>query len=213
MGSSPTDPGLLVEETGSPAAAPRYTPARISWLLFSCTVLALGVVFLIASRQGADGYSTLLNGVTISSGLSFTAVCVVVGLVFIGIGWSRGLKPDLGTIVQPVLVGVVAGAALPLVPQATGTVGQWGQFALGFALLSFGIAGYLSADLGVGPTEGPAVAFEPLIPFRWAYLGVQVLGCLIGWLCQADVGVGTLLVVFGISPVIDRLRPLMPSWS
>lgn len=191
--------------------AARYTPGRILWLFGSFTVLAVGVALLLASGLGADGYSSLINGLTLYSGAPFAVVTILVAAVFIGVGWAKGLRPDLGTALQPLVVGVVVGALLPLLPRATGAM-AWGEFALGFAIICVGVAAYLAADLGIGPTEAPAIAFEGTIPFQWTYMTIQVLGCLIGWLCGADVGIGTLLVVFGISPVVDRLRPLMPRW-
>lgn len=189
----------------------RYRPVRVAWLVGSLVVLAVGVAMLLASRLGADGYSTLINGLTIASGWPFALVTILVAAVFIGAAWARGLRPDIGTVLQPVIVGLVVGALLPVLP-SPGGVGALVEFALGFAVICVGVAGYLSADLGIGPTESAPIAFDPPVPFRWSYMAVQVLGCLLGFACGADVGLGTLLVVFGISPVVDRLRGVMPRW-
>lgn len=192
--------------------AQRYAPARVTWLVGSFVVVAVGVALLLASRLGADGYTTLINGLTIWSGWPFALVSVLVAAVFLAGAGVGGLRPDIGTILQPIIVGLVAGALLEMLPRPDGA-GAWIMFALGFAVICVGVAAYLAADLGIGPTESPAIAFDPPVPFRWSYLAIQVGGCLVGWLGGADVGLGTLLVVFGISPIVAVLRPVMPRWT
>ncbi len=72
-----------------------------------------------------------------------------------------------------------------------------------------GVAGYLSADLGAGPAEGAALAFDPPVPFRWSYSVVQVVGAVSGWALGASLGPGTVLVVLLVGPVVDRLLALL----
>lgn len=198
---------------GPTGRAGRYQPARIAWLIGSSVVLSVGVALLLGSRHGSDGWSTMLNGLYLRTGLPFVVVSLAMSALFIGIGWARGLRPDLGTLVQPVVVGFAVGALLPLAPRPEDLGLRWLEFALGFVVICLGVAGYLAADLGIGPTEAPSIAFDPPIPFRWSYMAVQAAGCLLGYACGADVGPGTLLVVFGIGPIVDRLRGLMPRWE
>lgn len=195
-----------------PHPPPRYAPLRVAWLVGSCLVLSCGVALLLGSRLGSDGYSTMLNGLMLRTGLPFVLVSVSVSIVFVAIAWAKGLRPDLGTLVQPVVVGLSVGFLLPLAPRPEGGPARWVEFAAGFVVVCLGVAGYLAADLGIGPTEGPAIAFDPPVPFRWSYMGIQAFGLVVGWLCGADVGLGTVLVVFGIGPIVDRLRPVMPHW-
>lgn len=191
----------------------RYRPARIAWLVGSCVVLSAGVALLLGSRQGSDGWSTMLNGLYLRTGLPFVVVSLAMSVLFIGIAWARGLRPDLGTLVQPLVVGSAVGAFLPLAPRPEALAGRWLEFAVGFVVICVGVAGYLSADLGIGPTEAPSIAFDPPVPFRWSYMAVQAAGCLLGFACGADVGMGTMLVVFGIGPIVDRLRGVLPRWE
>lgn len=191
----------------------RYRADRIGWLVGSCVVLSVGVALLLGSRLGSDGWSTMLNGLYLTSGLPFVVVSLAASALFIGIAWVKGLRPDVGTVIQPLVVGSTIGALLPWAPRPESVGARWLEFAVGFAIICVGVAGYLSADLGIGPTEAPSIAFDPPVPFRWSYTAVQAAGCLLGFACGADVGLGTLLVVFGIGPVVDRLRGLMPRWD
>src|SRR4051794_18964123 len=49
----------------------RYRPARLALLLGGCVVLGLGVGLLLTADLGSDGYSTLVNGISRTTGLSF----------------------------------------------------------------------------------------------------------------------------------------------
>jgi uncharacterized membrane protein YczE len=176
-------------------------------LCLACAVLGVGVALLLDARLGSDGYSTLVNGLTLASGIRFAVVNLVVGVSFVGMAWLRGRPPGLGTITQVVLVGVVIDLVLPLLPGPDGLAARVVELGLAFVVLCVGVAGYLAADLGAGPAEAAALAWDPPVPFRWSYTAVQGGGALVGWLCGADVGAGTLMVVLLIGPVVDRMLP------
>lgn len=182
-------------------------PRRLVQLVLSCVVLGTGVALALNARLGSDGYSTLLNGLTIKSCWSFLAVSLVIAAVLIGAAWLKGQPPGIGTLVQAVVVPATISALMPVFPHPTGTTSQWALFLLGFVVLCVGIAGYVATDLGVGPTESLSVALDPPVPFRWSYTIVQVTSGAIGWWGGADVGWGTLLVVLGIGPIVDRMLP------
>jgi len=76
---------------------------------------------------------------------------------------------------------------------------------LSFPVLAVGVAGYLATGTGAGPTEGAALAFDPPVPFKWTYSLVQGGGALLGWVCGAAIGPGTLMVIFLLGPFIDWL--------
>lgn len=178
-------------------------------LVVSCAVLGVGVALLLDARLGSDGYSMLVNGLSIASGVDFAAVNVVVGLALVLAAWARGRRPGPGTLTQPLVVGLVVGALLPVLPQPDSPAWRWGELVLGFAALCVGVAGYLAADLGAGPAEAAALAWDPPLPFRWSYSLVQLVGAGVGWACGATLGPGTVLVVVLIGPVVDRLLPVL----
>lgn len=188
-----------------PTPRPRPLPltGRLVQLLLSCVVLGVGVALLLAAELGSDGYSMLINGLSLSLGAEFALVNVVVGVVLVGLAWTRGRVPGLGTLAQPVVVGLTVSVLLPRLPTPDAWQGQFAEFALGFVVLAVGVAGYLATELGAGPTEAAALAFDPPVPFRWSYSLVQVAGAAIGWSLGATLGLGTVLVVLLVGPVVD----------
>ena len=188
------------------AAGRRHDVVRYAQLVLACVVLGVGVALLLESSLGSDGYSTLVNGITIASGLPFWALNIVVGAAFIGLAWLRGTRPGPGTLVQWFLVGVVISAVMAAVPEVASTTWLVALLLPAFALITVGVAAYLASATGAGPAEAMAIAWDPPIPFRWSYNLVQAGGALCGWLLGASVGPGTVLVFLLLGPAVDRFR-------
>ncbi len=183
----------------------RSLTRRVVQLVVSCVVLGAGVALLLDARLGSDGYSMFVSGLSIATGVSFWLVNAAVGVVLVLLAWSRGRRPGIGTVVQVVLVGYVVAWAMPLLPSPEALPLRWVELVAGFVVVCAGVAGYLAVDLGAGPAEGAALAFDPPVPFRWSYSVVQVVGALAGWALGASLGPGTVLVVLLVGPAVDLL--------
>jgi uncharacterized membrane protein YczE len=179
---------------------------RLIQLVTSCVVLGVGVALLLDAGLGSDGYATLINGLTIALKVPFWTVNVAVGLALIAMAWARGTGPGLGTLVQPVIVGSTVSIALEMLPTHTSFLIRIAELGVAFILVAIGVAGYLSSDLGAGPTEAAALAWDPPVAFKWTYTIVQASGALIGFALGAAVGPGTFLVALLIGPVVAWMR-------
>jgi uncharacterized membrane protein YczE len=186
-----------------------YSGRQVLLLLSGCVVLGLGVAMLLTADLGSDGYSTFVNGLTISSGVAFWVVNLVVGVVLVVLAAVRRVRPGPGTVVQVVLVGVTVSAGLALLSTPDGLVGRSLLLAAAFPVLAVGIAMYLGSNTGAGPAEAAALAWDPPVAFRWSYSAVQGGGALGGWLLGATVGVGTLAVIVLLGPAVDLASRLL----
>ena len=184
-------------------------PRRLVQLVLSCAVLGAGVAFLLDAALGSDGYSTLISGLTSTSGLPFVVVNVGVGILLIALAWSRGTRPGVGTVVQTVVVGGTVSVLLPLLPTPGALGARFVELAIAFALLSLGVAGYLASHTGAGPAEAAAISFDPPVPFKWSYTVLQAASALVGWALGAAVGPGTLLVSLLVGPAVDQLTRVL----
>lgn len=178
---------------------------RLSRLVVSCVILGIGVAMLLIAALGSDGYSTMINGLSIALDVKFWVVNLVVGIVLVAMAWARGLKPGMGTIAQPLVVGFVVSGLLDAFEEPDSIWVRIALLLLSFPVVAVGVAGYLAVDAGAGPTEAAALAFDPPVPFKWSYSVVQGGGALLGWLCGAAIGPGTILVIFLLGPVVDWL--------
>jgi uncharacterized protein len=178
-------------------------------LLGGCVVLGIGVAMLLTAALGSDGYSTLVNGIALRTGMTFLAANTLVSLTFVGLAWARGLRPGVGTVAQVVLVGVTVWLLLEVLSTPDSMLARAALLVLAFPVLALGIACYLGSRTGAGPAEGFALAWDPPIPFKWSYSLVQGGGALVGWLLGAAAGVGTLAVIFALGPLVDLTARLL----
>ena len=164
---------------------------------------------LLTADLGSDGYSTLVNGVSIGADIAFLVSNIVISLGFLVISAVRRVWPGLGTLVQIVVVGFTVSWLLPVLDTPGTLLGQALLLAAAFSVLAVGIAVYLGIHLGAGPAEAAALAWDPPVPFRWSYSAVQGLSALVGWLLGATIGPGTLAVILVLGPVVDLASRLM----
>lgn len=197
--------------TAPVARARRALLVQYAQLVLGCTVLGVGVALLLEAALGSDGYSTLVNGIAIATGVPFWQLNIVVGAVFIVLAWLRGTRPGPGTVVQWFLVGFVISGVMALVPAGPTTGMRVAMLLLAFVLIAVGVAAYLASATGAGPAEAMAIAWDPPVPFRWSYNLVQAGGALVGWLLGAAVGPGTVLVFLLLGPAVDLFRRTFPA--
>ena len=185
------------------------SPRRIAMLLLGCVVLGTGVAMLLAADLGSDGYSTFVNGLTLTTGMAFWIANALVGVVLVVLAALRRVRPGIGTVVQVVGVGVVVGLVLDLLETPDSLVWRGVLLVAAFPVLAVGIALYLGSHTGAGPAEAAALAWDPPVAFKWSYSVVQGGGALGGWLLGATVGVGTLAVIFLLGPAVDLTARLL----
>ena len=175
---------------------------RLIQLFAGCTILGVGVALLLTPALGSDGFSSLVNGISISTGMPFVLANLLVSLGFLAIAALGGLRPGIGTLVQVVVVGGVVSLLFPLLEEPDAIWARALLLLLAFPVLAVGIALYLGSHLGAGPAEAAALAWDPPMPFAWSYSLVQGGGALVGWQLGAAIGPGTLAVIFLLGPVV-----------
>lgn len=191
--------------------APVRPVVRYAQLVVSCVLLGVGVGLLLETSLGSDGYSTLVSGLTLATGLPFWVLNIVVGATFVGLAWLRGTVPGPGTLVQWFLVGFVISGVLVVVPHLTSPAVRVAVLLPALVLITVGVAGYLASSTGAGPAEAMAMAWDPPVPFRWSYNLVQFGGALAGWLLGASVGPATVAIFVLLGPAVDLVRRTLPS--
>ena len=182
---------------------------RTALLLLGCVVVGVGVALLLVADLGSDGFSTLVNGLAIASGLPFFVANLLVSVGFLLIAALRRVIPGVGTVVQILLVGATVSVVIEQFATPSGLVARIGLVLLAMPVIALGISAYLGANLGAGPIEAAGLAWDPPIPFRWSYSAVQLLGALTGWLLGGTVGLTTVIVIALLGPLVDLTSRLL----
>ena len=177
---------------------------RVAALLVGYAIVGVGVGLVLDARLGSDGYSTAIYGISKAAEVPYAFVNWGLGAALVLGAWLRGIRPGLGTPVHPIIVGATVDfVLLPGSPPSTAT--RIALLAVGAVVLAVGVAIYLGAALGAGPFESLALALHP-VQFRTAYVFLQALGTIVGCSLGAPAGPWTLLIVFGIGPLVAALR-------
>lgn len=187
----------------------RYPPRRVAMVVLGCVVLGTGVAMLLTADLGSDGYSTLVNGTSLGTGLSFWIANVLISVLFLVLAAVRGVLPGLGTVIQIIVVGGTVSALIEVLDTPDGLAWRFVLLAAAFPVLALGIALYLGGHTGAGPAEAAALAWDPPVPFRWSYSMVQGGGALVGWLLGATIGIGTIAVIVALGPLVDIFTRLL----
>ncbi|MEC3993867.1 hypothetical protein VSR01_10060 [Actinacidiphila sp. DG2A-62] len=229
----PTDPtGPGARPAPAALAAPRARPARplpvprmtalaqlragrkrrrVPQLLLGLVGYGAAVMTLVDSGCGAASWSVLTEGVAHTLGVSFgwatNLIAVTVLLAWIPL---REL-PGLGTVLNVALIGVSADATALVLPRPHGPLAGTGYLVLGLVALAFFDALYLGAQFGPGPRDGLMTGLVRLTrrPVAAVRTAIEVTVAATGWLLGGAVGPGTVLIAFGLGPLLARFLPLV----
>ena len=180
-------------------------PRQVVLLVLWCSVLGVGVAMLLLAALGSDGFSTLVNGISLAMDVSFFWVNTVVSALLLAIGWRRGIALGVGALLQPLVVGASISIVLHLATAPEAMAVRAGLLAAAVPVITVGVAGYLATGAGAGPAEAAVQSFDPPVPFRWGYTAFQATGSIVGWLLGAAIGPGTVVVILLLGPLVDLL--------
>jgi uncharacterized membrane protein YczE len=173
-------------------------------------IMGISVSASIYSGLGTDPCTCINLGISGKIGVPywlwqciFNAILFLFPLIF-----SRKLI-GFGTVVSMFFVGIVADmlrntlyrAFLPAQPAVWVRI----VFMLAGALfLGIGASFYMVPSLGVSPYDSIPLILKEHLPFefRWIRVTYDVTAVIIGWLLGSAVGIGTVLVAFGLGPMI-----------
>lgn len=170
---------------------------------------ALGTVMTLRAELGLSPWDVLHDGLRLRTPLSFGVATIVVGLALLLISGAAGIRPGPGTIANMILIGVFVD--LMLVTEIGSGIGE-AHILLrvattlgGVAVIGFGSALYIGAELGAGPRDSLMVAIATRAKIRVGIARAIVEGTalVVGVILGGKVGVGTILFAVGIGPAVD----------
>lgn len=178
-------------------------------LVFGLAVFALGIVSLYEARLGLSPWDTLNQGIAKHSPLSFGIANIAVGCVVLTLAFFLGSRIGAGTVANAVLVGSFVDLLLRV--HAVRHLGdaslsaRIGLLALGVLLMGAATAVYIGASFGAGPRDSLMLALAQRTRLRVGavrgLLEATALGA--GFVLGGKVGVGTVVYVVAIGPVVE----------
>jgi uncharacterized membrane protein YczE len=189
------------------AAIPFPRPLILGRLILGLYLFGLGIALQIRAGLGLAPWDVFGQGLANITGLSFGLATVLASALILLLWIPLKQMPGLGTVFNALLIGPFVDLSLRFVPSAAdwGLAGQIGWYLLGMATIALGTGMYIGARLGPGPRDGLMTGSvkkfnKPVWLVRTILEGGATL---IGLACGGPVGIGTLLFVVGIGPMVQ----------
>jgi uncharacterized protein len=183
--------------------------ARSASLVFGLLVFALAIVLILESKLGLSPWDVLNQGLAKHTPLSFGMANVAVAIVVLGIGWSLGGRPGVGTVANAVLVGTFIQVLTSLSAVTglahDGLATRIVLLVLGIALIGPASAFYIGADFGAGPRDTLMLVGARRTQFRIGLVRgtLELIALGTGIVLGGTFGIGTVLFAFLVGPIVE----------
>lgn len=182
--------------------------------LFGVFVTAIAVGFFKASVMGVDPFQAFAMGLwgRFGGALSYGTFYAVLNLVILAADFFLDRHYiGLATLINLFLTGYVVAFSENCIHAVLPEPVLWQRIlllAIGVVVLCFASAFYITADLGVSTYDALALilADKKVAPFSVCRIGCDLICVIIGFVCGAVIGVGTLITALFMGPLITFFR-------
>lgn len=181
-------------------------PRRLNQLAVGLGLFGVSIALLVRANLGLDSWDVLHQGLSgwlgIPIGWTINAVGILVLLAWIPLRQ----RPGVGTVANVALVGLVANAALAVLPSLSRLDLRVAALVAAIGLNALATALYVGAGLGPGPRDGLMTGIAARgYSIRWVRTLIEVSVLAVGWLLGGNVGVGTVVFALSIGPLVQVL--------
>lgn len=192
----------------------KLLPKKLSLTMIGVIIMGIAVSASVYSGLGTDPCTCINLGISHKIGMPFWLWQSIANLIIFifPILFNRKLI-GFGTVANMFFVGIIADALRSSVyhmflPQQPASFGiRIGFMLAGVLLLCIGASFYMVAGLGVAPYDSiPLILTEHLhFRFHWIRMAYDITAVIVGWLLGSTVGIATVLIAFGLGPIIHCL--------
>jgi len=180
---------------------------RLFNLMFGVFLIALGVVANIKANIGYAPWEVFHVGLSKTTGISFGAAALIIGIIVIVIVTLLKEKFGLGTILSMILFSVFVDLIflVDVMPVAEHFIVGLAMLIAGAFTISIGTRFYIKSAFGAGPRDNLMVVLtrKTKLPVGVCRGMVEVVVTLIGWALGGMVGVGTIISALAAGPCIQ----------
>ena len=184
-------------------------PRRLAQLLVGLTVYGVSMAMMVRSGLGLDPWDVFHAGVARHLPLTFGEVVIATGVAVLLLWVPLRQWPGLGTVLNAVVIGLVADLVLAHLVTPGPLAGQLGLLLGGIVLNGLATALYVGAQFGPGPRDGlmTGLVRRTGLSVRLVRTSIEVTVLATGWLLGGAVGLGTVLYALAIGPLVHVLLP------
>lgn len=180
---------------------------RLLHLLIGLLLYAVGIVFTIQGNLGLAPWDALHMGLVNITHLSFGLVSILVGFIILLFTYQLNESIGIGTLANIIIIGLLIDLifALNLIPLATRLFSGIPMLLIGMEMIALGSYFYIGSGFGTGPRDGLMVALTRVTnkPIGFIRGIIEITVFIAGFFLGAKIGIGTLILAFGMGPIIQ----------
>lgn len=176
-------------------------------LVLGLLLYALGIVLSINANLGVAPWDTFHQGLSSLINITFGQASIAVGFIIVLLNLYLKEKIGIGTILNMVLIGVFIDLIFSynIIPIMDTFISGLVMIILSMFVIALASYCYIGARFGSGPRDGLMVGLTKKTGHPVGLIrGLIELSVLfIGFLLGGKVGIGTVILAFGIGPIVQ----------
>ena len=169
-----------------------------------------GIALILAADLGLAPWDMLHKGISEHLGIRIGFVLEGVSFLVLLLWIPLRQRPGVGTILNALEIGAVVDLVGPHLPDTDRLIPRFAYLVLGVLIIAVGSGFYIGAGLGTGPRDGLMVGLSARgTSLRLARTAVEFAVGIGGIALGVRPGIGTLLFMFGIGPLVQLCLPLL----
>lgn len=183
---------------------------RLIFMVIGNVFLGMGISIFKLSGMGNDPFSGMVMALAEYIGITYANFLILLNLVLFAIEYFAGRKYiGAGTFVNAIFLGYIATFFHSAWLNLFGEPHLFWQrviiVAIGVVVCSFGVSMYQTSDVGVAPYDSLSLIMKNIfvkVPYFWLRMFTDALCALICFLAGGIIGLGTMVTIFGLGPII-----------
>ena len=173
-----------------------------------------GIALFLRANLGLAPWDIFHKGLSKKLDISIGLVIVGVGLLLLLLWIPLRQRPGVGTILNAIEIGLVVNLTKPLIGEPDQLIIRALMVIAGVLVIGLGSALYIGAGLGSGPRDGLMLGLSKYairghqISIRVARTFVELTVMVAGLFLGGSIGIGTLIFMFGIGPLVQLILPI-----
>lgn len=185
---------------------------RYIFFAVGLVILSFGVTLTIKGHTlGLSPWDVLHYGLWQTFGLTIGAWAIIIGAIIVIITALAMRKlPAPGVYINMFLIGIFIDVFNWMLPDVEGWLLQSIVFFVGVIVMAFGVAFYITPNLGAGPRDSLMLVLVQKFNFKLSSArNIMEVGALFfGFLLGGPVFIGTLLIVVFLGKLIEIFLPV-----
>ncbi|WP_222564465.1 YczE/YyaS/YitT family protein [Novilysobacter antarcticus] len=187
-------------------------PYRLLKLFVALAAYGLSMAMMLQSQYGLMPWDVLHQGLSVQGGWPMGRVTVAVSFAVLLAWIPIRQKPGFGTICNAIVIGLTFDAVLEPLGQMVAGAGpalRMGLLGSGILINGAATAAYLGADFGAGPRDGLMTGLVRRTGRSVRLVRTLIEGSVLatGYLLGGTLGIGTVLYMLLIGPLIQLMLP------